>query len=312
MAQLEVLKHYVKDIWPIIHEAQLPVYLDSTSAKYVPFHSFARLLQVAFESLPPETFIKFVQAGAEGYSQQIRLMCATNNTSWSLDLLGDYLPIRSAEFKSSVQGGYPTEFSAEITLDNTEPYTFVCEVYALVVVHQYLFQEHSDIAAPFKYHLASQEKTGLDKLKISTEAPQFMGQDSSGLFYRLSNDQRFTESDVCWIETTQTFTQQVSCALESYIGRQDINLDTFSDIVMIPPRTIQRYLGREGSSFSRVKESLNMAFAKRVMIEREASISDIAEHLGYADTSQFIRAFKKSEKTTPLQWRKKASETHRK
>ncbi|MDO6498238.1 helix-turn-helix domain-containing protein [Photobacterium sanguinicancri] len=50
---------------------------------------------------------------------------------------------------------------------------------------------------------------------------------------------------------------------------------------------------------------MNIAFAKRVMKQRNVSISEISAHLGYAEPSQFIRAFKKSENITPLQWSKK-------
>ncbi|GAM60456.1 hypothetical protein JCM19232_789 [Vibrio ishigakensis] len=72
----------------------------------------------------------------------------------------------------------------------------------------------------------------------------------------------------------------------------------------IHPRAMQRYLKEEGVTFRELKEKQNIKFAKRVLKEYEFSVHDVAIHLGYSAPSQFIRAFKRLEGTTPLQWLK--------
>lgn len=89
-----------------------------------------------------------------------------------------------------------------------------------------------------------------------------------------------------------------------YIGRVDVDLVSFGQINRMGKRTIQRALSEEGTTFRTIKETLSFEFAKRVMTEQDYSISDIALHLGYADASQFIRAFKRANGITPLQWKK--------
>ena len=44
--------------------------------------------------------------------------------------------------------------------------------------------------------------------------------------------------------------------------------------------------------------------AKLLLCENNLSVSEIAERLGFGDTGTFIRAFKRKEKMTPLQFRR--------
>ncbi|MUJ36981.1 helix-turn-helix domain-containing protein [Aliivibrio fischeri] len=304
--QLDILKQYVEDVWPIVNEAQFPIYLESTSAQYIPFRVFAKLLQATFEQLPAQEFTTFIQQGAERYSMIIDTIKPSTKTKQPLlDVLGEALPIQRAEFLYSSLNKQNSQLCVELKVEDMDPFGFVCELYTICVAHHYLTRDRTDIKEPSKYHLVSQEKSGLDKLQISTDTPQFMGQLSTALFYHATINKSGSLQQSNWEKANDTFSSQFSDALESYIGRQDLSLEEFSDIIGIPVRTIQRHLMQSGLSYRKIKESLNMAFAKRVMIEREASISDISEHLGYADPSQFIRAFRKAENLTPLQWYKR-------
>ncbi|CAM4221915.1 helix-turn-helix domain-containing protein [Vibrio neonatus] len=309
IVQINALEHYIDDIWPIVHSSNLPIYLNSSSAKFVPFRALASLLQQAFVSLSHQDFKAFIRQGVNDYIKQISL---NNSSMTSLSIpeqIAYLLPVKSVTFQPNTQiTGSDTIQSLEFALEDVTPFNLVAELYAIVVVHQYLASTQA-VSQPCKYHLFSEQKTGLDKLNISTHTPQFMGQNSTGIFYNSPEKPIGIVESTTWHKPPTPFSKQVALALECYIGRQDISINDFSYITGISPRSLQRYLKLEQSSFRKIKESLNMAFAKRVMRERDVSISDIAEHLGYADTSQFIRAFRKAENTTPLQWRKKACAT---
>ncbi|MCG9690271.1 AraC family transcriptional regulator [Vibrio sp. Isolate22] len=84
----------------------------------------------------------------------------------------------------------------------------------------------------------------------------------------------------------------------------DIDLDKFCDLNGIGKRTVQRALKDEQTTFKAIKESLSFEFAKRVLSQQGYAISDVALHLGYADSSQFIRSFKRANGITPYQWKK--------
>lgn len=101
-----------------------------------------------------------------------------------------------------------------------------------------------------------------------------------------------------------SLSENIELAIESYIGRTAYSFEEYCELLEIHPRAMQRYLKEEGVTFRELKEKQNIKFAKRVLKEYEFSVHDVAIHLGYSAPSQFIRAFKRLEGTTPLQWLK--------
>ena len=69
------------------------------------------------------------------------------------------------------------------------------------------------------------------------------------------------------------------------------------------PRTLQRYLEGEGTSFSAVLEKWRFKRAVEALQSDYASIAEIAEHLGYANTPNFIRAFRRWTNSSPTEYR---------
>lgn len=69
-------------------------------------------------------------------------------------------------------------------------------------------------------------------------------------------------------------------------------------------RNLCRLLAQQGSSFSKLKEAELMGLACNSLLNSRASISLIAQSLGYSDSSAFNRAFKRVHCCTPSQFRK--------
>ena len=137
-------------------------------------------------------------------------------------------------------------------------------------------------------------------MRIQTETPQYLGQIETCISYSPID----RDCSIKAVSTATTSTFKVTQALLPYIGRVDVDLVMFGQINRMGKRTIQRALSEEGTTFRTIKETLSFEFAKRVMAIQDYSISDIALHLGYADASQFIRAFKRANGITPYQWKK--------
>jgi len=68
-------------------------------------------------------------------------------------------------------------------------------------------------------------------------------------------------------------------------------------------RNLCRLLAQQGSSFSKLKEAELMRLACDSLLNSRASISLIAQSLGYSDSSAFNRAFKRVNHCTPSQFR---------
>jgi len=72
----------------------------------------------------------------------------------------------------------------------------------------------------------------------------------------------------------------------------------------LSPRTLQRRLRVLGSSFRRLLDQSRRELAERYLHDPEFRISEVASQLGYAETSEFHRAFRAWTGTTPKRYRR--------
>ncbi|CDT25243.1 helix-turn-helix transcriptional regulator [Vibrio coralliirubri] len=301
---IEQLKHHVNDAWGLVSYARIPIYLETSSAQLISFTAFLNLLEQAQTKLPTLSFIALVQKSADNFIDKI---LSDTRQSPSLQRLAELIPVNAITVMPNVDG-----YSVELEIQQQGQSLFLAELYLLVVTHSYRRALYSDLSTPVKYHLTHPNVVDLEQLKVNNQTPQFLGQQRTALFYDKAISPILGIDDVSparFDQTALSYSKQVSTVLEGYTGRETLSIEELSLIIEVNERTIQRRLKSEGTTFRKIKETSNMAFAKRVMVQRSASISDVAEHLGYADTSQFIRAFKRAESTTPLQWLKQAEQS---
>lgn len=74
----------------------------------------------------------------------------------------------------------------------------------------------------------------------------------------------------------------------------------------LKPRTLNRLLGKEGTSFIRMLEDAQYESAQRLLRDATAPVVSVAWSLGYADASAFSRAFRRWSGMTPTEWRQAA------
>jgi AraC-like DNA-binding protein len=72
------------------------------------------------------------------------------------------------------------------------------------------------------------------------------------------------------------------------------------------PRSIQRLLMEQGTTFSRIVERSRRQSAFQLLVRKDLSVTEVAAKLGYSDPSNFGRAFRKWTGQSPNQWRKRA------
>ena len=71
----------------------------------------------------------------------------------------------------------------------------------------------------------------------------------------------------------------------------------------ISERTLTRQLQEEGTSYKALLSQVQLERAQNFLANRELSIAQISERLGYAEPAAFSRAFSKWTGTPPLRWR---------
>ena len=77
----------------------------------------------------------------------------------------------------------------------------------------------------------------------------------------------------------------------------------------VSARTLNRHLKAENTSFRQLKSQALASRAKLYLRESDQSVEAIAEALGYQDTANFRRAFRKSEDCSPMEYRMAISAT---
>ncbi|PMM68389.1 helix-turn-helix domain-containing protein [Vibrio lentus] len=277
-------------------EVKLPFSMDTSSASYVPYNVFILFLQRLRANLSSNEFIAVLLESANQAAKELRF------SALSIQDFLDAFPIEKLSVEQSKEGLLVSFERSMQSASRVES-----ELFLIAYTHAYLQAHYAELGKPIRYDLMTANSQVLSELKIQTKTPQYLGQEQTCIHYApldtvgvLSVVRAKAKAKA----KHMTDARKVAEALSSYIGRIDIDLDTFCALNEIGKRTAQRALKREETTYKAIKESLVIEFAKRVISQQGYSISDVALHLGYADSSQFIRAFKRVNGITPYQWQK--------
>lgn len=105
----------------------------------------------------------------------------------------------------------------------------------------------------------------------------------------------------------QSMTGRLRQLLRRYPLQQLPSLEQSAHLLELSSATLRRRLSEENTSFQRLKDALRMEEACLLLAQHNNSIKDIAEHLGFTETSTFHRAFKKWQGRTPHEYRQSLS-----
>lgn len=89
------------------------------------------------------------------------------------------------------------------------------------------------------------------------------------------------------------------------LTRNEAGIEQISKELMLSSRTLQRQLKTLGTTYNLEVKKVRMELAKQYLKEERLSNKEIAFLLGYSDENSFYRAFKKWEKTTISEWKKR-------
>jgi len=99
---------------------------------------------------------------------------------------------------------------------------------------------------------------------------------------------------------------RVSVLISSQIGQTDISAESIAARLGMSRRTLHRRLADQGTSVGKLRDIVVFQIAKEVLVNTPVSITQLAQRLGYSDTSAFDRAFKRLSGQTPKTFRQNA------
>jgi AraC-like DNA-binding protein len=107
---------------------------------------------------------------------------------------------------------------------------------------------------------------------------------------------------------------QMRRTLPELVATRGASLAAVAQLVGVEPRTLNRRLAAEGSSFMQLRDDAVRSIACQLLEHTQMPIGEIADRLGYANPSAFNRAFHRWEGPGPAQWRasrsRRASSKH--
>ncbi len=116
---------------------------------------------------------------------------------------------------------------------------------------------------------------------------------------------KYAEEKTSQISKVQGFSSIVKQSLIKLKKPEFPTIEQISSHLNISPRTLQRKLKVEGITFQEIINELRKDFAISYIKRHELSLSEISYLLGYADTSNFNRSFKRWTTMTPKEYRNK-------
>lgn len=100
-------------------------------------------------------------------------------------------------------------------------------------------------------------------------------------------------------KNASSLTSRIREVLKSHIGEEMPTLNEVASVLYLSPQTLRRRLAAEGKSYQGVKDNLRRDTAIHLLLKPELSLEDVAQQVGFSETSTFHRAFKKWTGVTP-------------
>lgn len=97
--------------------------------------------------------------------------------------------------------------------------------------------------------------------------------------------------------------RQVRTLILQTLGSEKLNIDTVASFLGMHPRTLQRRLKLEGTSFKHLLMETRTSTARWLLQASKMDITLMSQMLGYNDVSAFSRAFSSANGYSPRAWR---------
>ena len=100
-------------------------------------------------------------------------------------------------------------------------------------------------------------------------------------------------------KNTNSLTSRIRELLKTHIGTDMPTLNDIASQLYLSPQTLRRRLATEGKSYQGVKDDLRRDAAIHLLGMPHLTLDEVAEQVGFSETSTFHRAFKKWTGVTP-------------
>jgi AraC-like DNA-binding protein len=125
---------------------------------------------------------------------------------------------------------------------------------------------------------------------------------SKELFYLM---QKKADQSITNLKAHSEIEERVTHLIASNLINQEPDKNLIAEKLDISPRTLQRKLAKENTSYQEILDKTRYDLAQSYLHETQLTITDVAYMLGFTEPSAFYRAFKKWHGMTPGAYREK-------
>lgn len=104
--------------------------------------------------------------------------------------------------------------------------------------------------------------------------------------------------------STDEMPRYVRLLLRNLLPSGRVTIEKIADCMAFTPRTLQRRLAEEGTSFQQLLDDTRQGMAKNYLEDASISIAQMAGLLGYGDLTAFCRAFQRWFGMSPREWKR--------
>ncbi len=186
--------------------------------------------------------------------------------------------------------------------------SWLIEQYVLTLMIQVVRRAAGTEWAPHEVRLQTRAPSGLEETRCLDRATIHLGQPATAIsipehllakpgaaFSDPGQPSGPAEPD--WVGT-------LSRVLEPYFVDGYPSLDLVAEILGMNARTLQRRLREAGSSYLDVAARTRFSMARRLLVQPEVKLIDVAYELGYTDPGSFSRAFRSWTGLSPREFRR--------
>ena len=107
------------------------------------------------------------------------------------------------------------------------------------------------------------------------------------------------------LQQSQKVSRQIINFLEDNLGVNSISIQEVADHLKMTPRTLQRRLKDEDTSYVALREKVRFRFAQNYLRDDSMNMDSIAALLGFSESTNFYHAFKRWSGVSPGEFRKR-------
>ena len=119
---------------------------------------------------------------------------------------------------------------------------------------------------------------------------------------------RLAEQQLAELNRARGVVGQVLAMLSERLGRDEIGIAAIAAQLHVTPRTLQRRLRREGTTYASLRDRVRHERACRRLSGERCDMEELARALGFSDTANFYHAFRRWEGCAPGAYRRRIRE----